>query len=346
MDEAQPDVTKPAPRRDMAIAYDADRHVTVMFGGCTTASCTPDGLGNTYLWNGTTWVQDMGPQPSDRGAPAMAYDAARKQLVMFGGLDPAHDELDETWVWNGTWTQLHPPDPQPPARSHHAMAYDPIRGKVVMFGGDDFFSDFMDDTWEWDGTSWTQRATPIAPLPRGLAAMAWSPDLGKIVLFGGTNTVSQNQATADTWVLDGSGWTELSLTGPAPRLGASLFPTRTGSGLTLFGGTGGTFTGTTLNDTWDLVWSNPAVVDDSCRDLSDSDGDGAIGCADSDCWATCTPGCLPGTTCDPAQPSCGDGVCNADLETCRNCPSDCTCATVCGDFVCDPGETCPGDCGS
>jgi len=50
--------------------------------------------------------------------------------------------------------------------------------------------------------------------------------------------------------------------------------------------------------------------------------------------------------CDAQSARCGDGECTA-LETCRNCPGDCTCTPVCGDFVCDPGEAaatpCPGD---
>jgi|GEM_PF-2321898 len=57
-----------------------------------------------------------------------------------------------------------------------------------------------------------------------------------------------------------------------------------------------------------------------------------------------TSGC--GTQCgtDTSVEPCGDGVCDARVETTRNCPVDC----VCGDDVCDEAEdrvSCPEDCG-
>ena len=57
-----------------------------------------------------------------------------------------------------------------------------------------------------------------------------------------------------------------------------------------------------------------------------------------------TPTCFPGTSCN-AMPTCGDGYCDPSNETCSACPSDCSCTSVCGDFICESGETgCPGDC--
>ena len=86
-----------------------------------------------------------------------------------------------------------------------------------------------------------------------------------------------------------------------------------------------------------------------CAGGVDFDLDGLAGCDDPDCWALCTPGCPPGATCDPAFAHCGDGVCNANLESSPLCPADCgTAPEVCGDYQCGPAETaatCPGDCG-
>ena len=71
------------------------------------------------------------------------------------------------------------------------------------------------------------------------------------------------------------------------------------------------------------------------------------GCDDIDCWAVCTPLCLPERTCDQTAPRCDDGTCSA-LETPRICSMDCAIATPrCGDFICNVPETattCPGDC--
>jgi hypothetical protein len=64
--------------------------------------------------------------------------------------------------------------------------------------------------------------------------------------------------------------------------------------------------------------------------------------------ATATSTATPTLTSTPA-PVCGDGVCNGG-ETFLSCPADCTLILtldLCGNDVCDPGETlfsCPDDC--
>jgi hypothetical protein len=106
-------------------------------------------------------------------------------------------------------------------------------------------------------------------------------------------------------------------------------------------------------DTWSLGYQ-AVVQGESCGAGFDADGDGAIGCADQECWTVCTPQCAPGApmaSCPAGAPACGDSMCDA-FETCRSCPGDCAlggaaCPLVCGDSFCDPGETavsCPGDC--
>jgi len=54
----------------------------------------------TITWNGTRWTDRTSPRdPSPRVGIAMAYDAERNQIVMFG---PAAGP--ETWIWDGgTW---------------------------------------------------------------------------------------------------------------------------------------------------------------------------------------------------------------------------------------------------
>lgn len=76
-----------------------------------------------------------------------------------------------------------------------------------------------------------------------------------------------------------------------------------------------------LGETWLMRWESP-TPDEAC-DGTDADADGLAGCADPDCWARCTPRCMPGTTCDDADPRCGDLICNPYLEDAALCPSDC-----------------------
>jgi hypothetical protein len=40
-----------------------------------------------------------------------------------------------------------------------------------------------------------------------------------------------------------------------------------------------------------------ASTSESCIATEDLDGDGLAGCADADCWFTCTPACPPYATC-------------------------------------------------
>ena len=95
--------------------------------------------------------------PPARRYHAMAYDAARQQILLYGGLVNSGG-LDDTWVWNGmNWTQ-HKLSTNPMRRRAHAMAYDAARQQVVLFGG----CLSGTDTWMWDGKNWTD-VTPKAP---------------------------------------------------------------------------------------------------------------------------------------------------------------------------------------
>ena len=65
----------------------------------------------------------------------MAYDTARHQVVLFGGLLASGGGGADTWVWNGTtWTQEFPAA-SPPARDLAAMTYDSVRHETILFGG-------------------------------------------------------------------------------------------------------------------------------------------------------------------------------------------------------------------
>src|SRR2546427_652082 len=95
---------------------------------------------------------DRTDRPEPRMGPAMAYDAARGRVVLFGG-SGASGPLGDTWEWDGTsWSQV--PSSGPSVRSGHAMAYDTVRGHVVLFGGTLGHSGvYFGDTWQWNGTS-------------------------------------------------------------------------------------------------------------------------------------------------------------------------------------------------
>jgi hypothetical protein len=128
----------------MGMTYEADQGQVVLFGGFDLTSV----LADTWNWDGTNWTQQHpATSPPAREGLSMTDDAARSQVVMFGG------GFSDTWTWDGmTWTEKHPAT-SPSARFDIGLAYDAAKAKAVLFGGVSR-DGFVADTWTWDGTHW------------------------------------------------------------------------------------------------------------------------------------------------------------------------------------------------
>lgn len=326
---------QPSPRTEMMVAYDERRDRVLLFGGQGASGQ----LGDTWLWNGS-WSQVMpATSPSPRSVAAIAYDARRERVVMFGGRTEDGNVTDETWEWDGTtWTQRNVPGPG--ALGRMVMAYDPIREQVVLFGGQGTTGDH-NETWVWNGTAWTNVSPVISPNPLNSASLTWSSARRRLVLFGGTGGAAWRDST---WEWDGTRWSEIIVDAPTTRAYHAAIEHPNGGSIFVLGGYAqSAATSGVTNDQVEFGYAS-TMPQEGCLDGSDHDGDGSSGCADPDCWPRCSPMCPPGVTCAPTAARCGDGTCSA-LENCRSCPGDCgACTPVCGDFICDPGETCVGDC--
>lgn len=227
--ERNPTVSPPA-RFDHAMAYDKGRGVTVMFGG-REIDGPNNPLNDTWEWSGTEWVQRTpATVPPARYGQAMAFDATRGVVIMFGGRN-GNSVLGDTWVWDGNdWTQLSPAT-SPPLRYLTAMAFDSARQVAVLFGGKDGAEAFLGDTWEWDGTTWTERTPQSAPGARYSTAMAYDSQRQVTVLFGGGN------GWGDTWEWDGVNWTQREvIPRPSPRAEHALVYDERRHAVVLFGG--------------------------------------------------------------------------------------------------------------
>lgn len=201
------------------------------------------------LW---TQKQDIGPRP--RAGHAMAYDATRGRVVLFGGDTLAGARLGDTWEWDGdSWTQLQDIGPAP--RAFHAMAFDSLRNRTVLFGGRGA-DGRLGDTWEWDGADWTQVADS-GPSRRSGHAMAFDSQRQRIVLFGGE---SDEEATRfnDTWEWDGNEWVQQADSGPSARVHAAMAFDSTRNRLVLFGGAA---ENAGLGDTWE--WDGTAWTEEA-----------------------------------------------------------------------------------
>jgi uncharacterized protein (TIGR03382 family) len=237
--------TSPGPSAGHAMVFDSDRARVVLVGGLQYPAGDPPY--KVWEWDGMDWTArttNRGPRPlSDaRGVGyelaghAMAYDAARKTIVLVG----EHG----TWELSGdTWTMDAPfscpggrvgcPVPlgpgierfNPMSPRQIALTYDSSMGRTLYFQGRHL--------WQWNGSEWTS-LTPDAqtchdtstcdayPESRFGALLIFDPARGRTVLHGGSFAGSSLHGPyepgagrfGDTWEWDGIRWTKLAESSP------------------------------------------------------------------------------------------------------------------------------------
>ncbi len=185
-----------------AMAYDPHRDVLLVCGGQDQSSIP---YFPTWEWDGAAWARVGGSPPPFRIDAAMAYDAARRRMVLFGGRGFSAP-MGDTWLWDGiAWIAV--ASSPPPAREGAAMVWDAARKQIVMFGGVG-----LADTWLWDGTSWNAATPPVSP-PSGAHPMLFDTWAGVGVLFTKT----------DWWIWNGGSWSRVPGRG-LPPISASTTP--------------------------------------------------------------------------------------------------------------------------
>ncbi len=225
---------------------------------------TPDKVECPGSWK---LVSTSGPQ--ERYYDALAYDSARRQVVLFGGSDLANNRMGDTWTWDGTvW--IHRADTGPSPRANPQMDFDTDQKRVVLFGGTGTTgSPYQEngDTWEWNGTTWTQVASTGPPARNG-GALAFDSGRHLSVLYGGGVTFV-GLIFHDTWELQGNAWKQrFPLAGVTPGnrglFGLAYDSSRART--VLFGGTDANFV--SLGDTWEwdgISWKQVASTGPSNR---------------------------------------------------------------------------------
>lgn len=156
-------------------------------------------------------------------------------LVLLAGVAPLAAQA--------TWTQQMPLT-NPAGRTGSAFASD--GGGLLVFGGSD--GTFYNDLWRYDGNDWTD-ITPAtgSPAPRYRQNMAYDPLFGRLVMFGGGLTNQGSSRQGDTWVHDGTRWTQAMVNGPSARWWHSMAYDPINGKVLLFGGEDSSGR---LNDTW------------------------------------------------------------------------------------------------
>jgi hypothetical protein len=198
-----------------------------------------------------------------RYSPAMAYDAARGDVVLFGGVETDR-AFGDTWLWDGHgWARAHPAV-SPPARAGAVMTYDPRSHTVLLFGGSaqrpHQTTLARDDMWSWNGTTWKRVVSAHEPPWGPGLAMSYDPASKSIILLTLPSSHPKLDVVPDgvgsrgvtrfgTWRWDGTDWQELSTpTAPVFANGAvfhtnpRLTPLPGGRGLLFY--SWATYTGT------------------------------------------------------------------------------------------------------
>ncbi len=140
----------PPPRRNHALAYDPIRRQTVMFGGLRTSV---DVLNDTWVWDGETWrnATPAGLSPSPRSGASMIWDATRRRIVLFAGIQDNVATTDDVYEWDGAaWTFV--PIPITPARRTNHALFPVEGGGVASYGGFDDLGQRLPDmpVFRWD----------------------------------------------------------------------------------------------------------------------------------------------------------------------------------------------------
>jgi len=202
---AETPAVKPPARYGHAMAWDATRQEAVIYGGQNTIGYSNPPAAQTATWNGSNWtIKAPAASPGAMGHHAMAWDAVREEVVLFGGFSGVA-ALSGTWAWNGTtWTNK-APAANPGAMYHHTMAWDAARQEIVLFGGFRTTTGVINETWTWNGATWTQKSPATSPPARYGHSMAYDAVRQEIVVFSG---FSGTHYLEDTWVWNGTTWTQ------------------------------------------------------------------------------------------------------------------------------------------
>jgi hypothetical protein len=197
----------PSPRQGHAMVRASAADRLAMFGGLDAGGLRQDlwlfdltGNSGPGAW---TLIAPAGPLPPARYQHAMAYDLARRRLIVFGGAGVNGTNLLDVWAYDfaaNSWSNLTPAVPGPVARRGSTMTYDAPHDRMLVFGGQG--AALLNDVWALSlaGTpAWTSlTASGAPPAARAFHAAAYDPVGDALLVFGG-NTASGLQN--DVWRL-------------------------------------------------------------------------------------------------------------------------------------------------
>lgn len=231
----------PTARVYSAMAFDPIRSRILLVAGADGVDAQNGGLtSDAYEYDGVAWTKlTTTGTPPPRARHAIAWDAPRQCLVVFGGARPALGTTVATsetwelafgtaWTWTctageaQTGTTCPTTTTRPTTRYGAQMIYSPLHSTIIMYGGLTTITNATQnasDTWTYGAAGWTAVTQPVSPTGRNAAALTDSEvqvDATTIshrpVLIGGS---TDNGSIDDVWELT-STWLRTLTPGYAP----------------------------------------------------------------------------------------------------------------------------------
>ncbi len=227
-----------------AMVYDANRQLTVLYGGSDDQgnlhSETWEYDGSTQTW--TQWTTTANHPNGVFGCLA-CFDAANNRMLVFGGEDSGSTYYNDVWAFDGSdWTQVNDGTGTAPGTRQYgaAFTYADFTGAgkqvAVLVGGYDG-SNWLNETWEYDVTTdtWAQMTPTTNPTALLANSAAFDAANEVVVMFGGMDDTGAG--TNELWEYDGSDWTNVVWSGTNPRArDRALMAYAAGVGVVVFGG--------------------------------------------------------------------------------------------------------------
>lgn len=209
-----------------------------------------------HRWTGSSWIDVTTPAPPVRSPAAtrfnFAYDAARDELVRFGGESGGLLLNNTTWVWSRASGWQERAVPGPSSRVGAVMVWNPVRQRVMLYGGVANGVTF-DDFWEWDGTAWSQVAG-LTPSARSYATAAFDSARGRLVLMAGLD--SAGVPLNEVWEWDGTTWLNAGNATFSPRYNATSTFDPVNNRIVFYGGQTAPSTGANGTYSWNgVAWT-------------------------------------------------------------------------------------------
>jgi hypothetical protein len=221
--------TMPAPRRELALFFDALNGRVVLFGGETAAGVQAD----TWTWDGADWRR-LAPASSPPARSRALVEASPETgtALLASGVDGGGATLYDTWRWDGQrWTGGATSASATPTWAGHVLWWDPAASsfRALLVHGSRLRA--------FTGTDWAD----LGPVGLDGDATAWSTgywgacgvfdrERGVPVRFGGcldagtsSCLTTSSMATDTTWVFRDGAIRQLAPgVAPGPRYGAGM----------------------------------------------------------------------------------------------------------------------------